>query len=64
MSFILNQELPIFYGRRKGRRISQAGILALKEGSKYIIKCENVFETLFIDKKKSFLKLVLVMAKI
>ena len=57
LSFILNEESHRFYGRRKGRRISQAGILALKEGSKFIIECENFFETFFIDKKKIILEI-------
>ena len=48
---------PTFYGRRKGRRISQAGILALKEGSNFIIECENSFKTFFIDKKKIILEI-------
>jgi tRNA (guanine-N7-)-methyltransferase len=57
LSFVLNEELPRFYGRRKGRRVSQAGILALKEGSKYIVERENFFETFFIDKKKIILEI-------
>lgn len=57
MSFTLNEESPRFYGRRKGRRISESGILALKKGSKLIIEFENFFETFFIDKKKIILEI-------
>ena len=64
MSFVFNEESPRFYGRRKGRRISQAGVSALKEGSDFIIECESFFETFFVDKKKSFLKSDLETAKI
>jgi len=57
LSFVFNEESPRFYGRRKGRRISQAGILALKKGSNFIIEYENFFETFFIDKKKIILEI-------
>ena len=57
MSLTLNEESPRFYGRRKGRRISESGILALKKGSKLIIEFENFFETFFIDKKKIILEI-------
>ena len=57
MNLTLNEELPRFYGRRKGRRISESGILALKKGSKFIIEYENFFETFFIDKKKIILEI-------
>ena len=57
MCLILNEVSPNFYGRRKGRRISQTGILALKEGSKFIIESEDFFETFFMDKKKIILEI-------
>ncbi len=57
MSFVLNEESQRFYGRRKGRRISQAGVSALKEGSDFIIECESFFETFFVDKKKIILEI-------
>ena len=57
MNFTSNEESPRFYGRRKGRRISETGILALKQGSRFIIECENFFETFFSDKKKIILEI-------
>tara|TARA_B100001093_G_C26810689_1_gene1007458 strand:- start:63 stop:743 length:681 start_codon:yes stop_codon:yes gene_type:complete len=57
LSFVLNEESQRFYGRRKGRRISQAGVSALKEGSDFIIECESFFETFFVDKKKIILEI-------
>tara|TARA_B100001063_G_scaffold189004_1_gene179633 strand:- start:57 stop:737 length:681 start_codon:yes stop_codon:yes gene_type:complete len=57
LCLILNQVSSNFYGRRKGRRISQTGILALKEGSKFIIESEDFFETFFMDKKKIILEI-------
>ena len=57
LSFILNEVSPRFYGRRKGRKISRAGILALKEGAKFIIEDEFFFDTFFTDKKKIILEI-------
>ena len=57
MSLILFKEFPRFYGRRKGRKLSRLGILALKEGAKYIIKFENFSKIFSKPKQKIILEI-------
>ena len=47
----LSKETPRFYGRRKGRKLSKAGVLALKKGSKYIVEYENISEIFSCSRK-------------
>ena len=35
-------ESPIFFGRRKGRKLSKSGLLALKEGKRYFIQKKDL----------------------
>ena len=49
-------ENPIFYGRRKGRRISKSGKLALKNGKKYFINEENITD-IFLSQKNIVLEI-------
>ena len=35
-------ESPIFYGRRKGRKLSKSDQIALNEGKRYLIKKEDL----------------------
>ena len=51
MSLLLSKETPRFYGRRKGRKLSKAGVLALKKGSKYIVEYENISEIFSCSRK-------------
>ena len=37
-----SKDHPRFYGRRKGRKLSKSGQLAIKHGAKYLIKKENL----------------------
>ena len=39
-NFIDNSQ---FYGRRRGRKLSKSGQLAIKEGKDYLIKEEDIF---------------------
>ena len=57
MSLLTSEESPRFYGRRKGRKVSKAGILALKKGSRYILEYNNVSEIFFNSKKKLILEI-------
>lgn len=54
MSLNSTREFPRFYGRRKGRKLSKSCILALKEGSKFIIKIEN-FSEIFLNPKQTII---------
>ena len=56
MSLILFKETPRFYGRRKGRKLSRSGILALKEGANHIIELENISEIFSKHKEKIILE--------
>ena len=57
MSLIPFKESPRFYGRRKGRKLSKLGIIALKEGRKYIIELESFLEIFSKNKKKIILEI-------
>ena len=52
-----SKEFPRFYGRRKGRKLSKSGILALKAGSKYILEYDKFPENLFNFKDKIILEI-------
>ena len=52
-----SKEFPRFYGRRKGRKLSKSGILALKEGSKYILEYDKFSETFLNFKDKIILEI-------
>ena len=54
MSVLLSKEFPKFYGRRKGRKLSKSGILALKAGSKYILEYDK-FSKNFVNLKKKII---------
>ena len=43
-------ETPQFYGRRKGRKLSKTGQLAIKNGKDYLIKKENISDVLCSQK--------------
>ena len=57
MSLLLPEEFPRIYGRRKGRKLSKAGISALNKGSKYIIKYDKLAEIYFYSKNKMILEI-------
>ena len=57
MSLIPHKESPRFYGRRKGRKLSRSGVLALKEGAKYMIEFENLLEIFSNYKQKKILEI-------
>ncbi len=50
------RESPIFFGRRKGRKLSKSGQLALKEGKRYIIQ-KNDLNNIFNSKKYIILEI-------
>ena len=51
------KEFPRFYGRRKGRKLSKSGILALKVGSKHFLDQDKVSESFVNFKKKIILEI-------
>ena len=57
MNVLSSKEFPRFYGRRKGRKLSKSGILALKAGSKYILEYDKLPEYFFNFKKKIILEI-------
>ena len=57
MSLFTSKVTSRFYGRRKGRKLSKAGVLALKEGSKYIVEYENVSEIFSNSKNKIIIEI-------
>ena len=52
-----SKEFPRFYGRRKGRKLSKSGILALKAGSKYILEYDKFSKNFLNLKKKIILEI-------
>ena len=52
-----SKEFPRFYGRRKGRKLSKSGILALKVGSKYILEYDKFSENFLNFKDKIILEI-------
>ena len=57
MSLILFRGSPRFYGRRKGRKLSRSSVLALNEGSKYIIELEKFSQIFSTYKQKIILEI-------
>ena len=57
MSLISSREIHRFYGRRKGRKLSKASVLALSEGSKYILEYKKDSFNFFKSKKKIILEI-------
>ena len=53
MSSLSLEQIPRFYGRRKGRKLSKRSTETLKEGSKYIIKYDRFSEIFFGSNKKN-----------
>ena len=52
-----SKKFPRFYGRRKGRKLSKSGILALKAGSKYILEYDKFSQNFLNFKKKIILEI-------
>ncbi len=57
MRLILSEEIPRFYGRRKGRKLSRTGIFAIKEGYKFILEYNTLSENFFKSKDKIILEI-------
>ena len=57
MRVLSSKEVPRFYGRRKGRKLSKSGILALKAGSKYILEYDKFSEIFLNFKDKIILEI-------
>ena len=57
MSLNLSEEIPRFYGRRKGRKLSRAGILSFHQGFKYILEYNKFSENLFKSKDKIIIEI-------
>ena len=57
MSVLSPKYFTRFYGRRKGRKLSKSGILALKAGSKYILEYDKFSENFLNFKDKIILEI-------